>query len=201
MRTERIELRRFRAGDVDDLRAAYDEVVVTAQGWPPEALDHLERWVKVRRAMPFNWVVVDRSTGRVVGDISVRLEGGFHLLGVSLGPDGRGRGFGSDAVSIVVDRMLGHTGGWIVIDTAEGNVAMRRIAEREGFELLGSFVDMLPNGMQDASVRYSLPISRALRRQRRRAAASGSTGRIDPPARPTPDPPSAPTPDPPSDRS
>jgi RimJ/RimL family protein N-acetyltransferase len=184
MRTERVEVRRVRRGDADALRAVYDAQVLAAQGWTPEQVAQVDRWVDRRRFLPYQWVVVDRSTGIVVGDISVRMDGGMHYLGLSLGPDGRRRGFGFDAVGLVVDRMLKHTGGWIVIDTAEDNVAMQRIAEQHRFTRLGSFLETLPNGTEEVSVRYSLPIGKTARRERREAAANGAPA--SDPSDPTP---------------
>lgn len=172
MRTERVELRRVRRGDAEALRAVYDDQVLAAQGWTAEQVDRVDQWVERRRFLPYQWVVVDRATDAVVGDISVRMDGGLHYLGLSLGPAGRRRGFGSDAVGLVVDRMLKHTGGWIVIDTAEDNVAMQRIAEQQGFTRLGPFLETLPNGTEEVSVRYSLPIGKTARRERREAAAN-----------------------------
>ena len=77
--------------------------------------------------------------GRVVGDIQTQrphpLPAGVFQIGIALfSPEDRGRGYGTEAVSLFVDWLFrAHAAERVQAGTVPANAAMRRVLERLGF--------------------------------------------------------------------
>ena len=82
------------------------------------------------------------ADGAVVGDIQARapkhaFPRGTCEIGITLLPEARGRGVGSEAVVLLTEHLLGS--GWdrVQASTAVDNVAMRAVLERVGYAFEG----------------------------------------------------------------
>ena len=111
-------------------------------GAPP--LDVAERWYASRAEQDdrIDWAVVDNASGEVVGEAVVNdLDPGsrsanFRTL---VGPRGRGRGLGSEAVRLVVAYALGEAGlHRLDLEVYAFNPRARRVYEKAGFVLEGT---------------------------------------------------------------
>ena len=147
LRTDRISLEPFRAGDEDALLAgARDPLVAQFAGVPWSDMGRAdmtvlieERWPALRAAGSGAISSIrDAQTDAVLGylpffDVNVthrRAELGYWLL-----PVGRGRGIATEAVALIVEWALGDFGLLrMQASTDVGNVASQRVLERAGFE-------------------------------------------------------------------
>ena len=91
--------------------------------------------------------------GRLVGEIDARcppnaLPPGVFEVGIELYADeDRGRGYGTEAVRQLVDRLFAREGAERVqASTAAGNTAMRRVLEKLGFVYEGTLRGFMPSG-------------------------------------------------------
>jgi RimJ/RimL family protein N-acetyltransferase len=82
------------------------------------------------------------ADGAVVGDIQARapkhgFPSGTCEIGITLLPGVRGRGIGSEAVTLLTEHLL--AGGWnrVQASTAVDNAAMRTVLERTGYAFEG----------------------------------------------------------------
>ncbi|MGI5244310.1 GNAT family N-acetyltransferase [Dactylosporangium sp. CA-139066] len=116
LQTDRLLLRRFRAGDAPAL-AAYrsDPDVARYQGWDaPFPLDAAERFVAAvgerdpRAEGWFQYAIERRGDGALVGDVGVNRhdEGRQAELGFTLAPGFQRQGYAAEAVRRVVDHLL-----------------------------------------------------------------------------------------------
>jgi ribosomal protein S18 acetylase RimI-like enzyme len=126
----------------------------------PGQAEDMVRLAEHAYRMPKLFAVVDRERDLLVGDVSVHVVRGpqqvgtLHVLGISLGPDGRGRGLGVQALGLVADDLRRGLGGWIALETAESNAPMRRIALAVGLQEAHSFVKTLPDGSEVPAILY-----------------------------------------------
>jgi RimJ/RimL family protein N-acetyltransferase len=152
--TDRLVLRYPRRGDIEAVDAILDDVVVAAQGWTPESRAEYVAAMGRPQHRHSYLVVCARRRGTVLGLLSLGMSNGSYALGVNLGPEGRGRGLGAEAVAAAVPYLarLGVSG--LVIETAESNVAMRRSAERAGFAVKERYEQTLPDGTCVPALRY-----------------------------------------------
>ncbi len=113
VRTERLELRLM---DVQDAEAVFayrsDRDTNRYQGWLPERLEDVYTWMD-KRAPAFGepgWsqlVLVDRQSGRIIGDIGVRIDAeGQFGIGYTLARTEHGRGLATEAVAALLDYMF-----------------------------------------------------------------------------------------------
>lgn len=152
--TDRLVLRHPRQGDVEAVDAVLDDVVVAAQGWTPESRAAYVAAMGRPQHRYSYLVVCARRRGTVLGVLSLGMSNGSYALGVNLGPDGRGRGLGAEAVAAAVPYLARLGVSRLVIETAESNRAMRRTAERAGFTAEGRYEQTLPDGTRAPAVRY-----------------------------------------------
>jgi RimJ/RimL family protein N-acetyltransferase len=147
LRTARLELRMMRPPDAPVLvRYRGDPDVAKYQGWPmpyttqdaaamladQDGLDDLalDRWVQV----------AIEHEGVVVGDLGVNLahDGHVPLLGYTLAPAHRGKGFAAEAAGAMVDAIFANTAAHRIVATVDPeNFASMRVIEPLGFEFEG----------------------------------------------------------------
>lgn len=152
--TERLLLRSPQRGDARALERVIDGLVTRVHGWTWEhraaMIAHVERagppWAPV--------VVSDRATGEVLGLVTADVTRRPRALGLLLGPAGRGRGLGREALEGALPHVAGRGSRRVVLEMAEGHLAMRRIAEGLGFTLGERYRQVLPNGVEVPAVRY-----------------------------------------------
>ncbi|GAA2583057.1 GNAT family protein [Dactylosporangium fulvum] len=148
LETDRLILRRFRAGDAPAL-AAYrsDPDVARYQSWdaPFPLGDAIAFVAEVAHLDPeregwFQYAVEARDTGELVGDVGVnRGDGGRQAeLGFTLAPEHQGRGYATEAVRRIVDFLLVEEGLHRVHATLDArNERSARLLERLGFRREG----------------------------------------------------------------
>jgi RimJ/RimL family protein N-acetyltransferase len=102
-------------------------------------LDSLRAWYGSRSAQPdrLDLAVTDRATGRLVGEVvlydwdPVHRSCTFRTL---VGPEGRGRGLGTEAVRLIVGHGFESLGlHRIALDLFSHNHRARRVYEKAGF--------------------------------------------------------------------
>jgi RimJ/RimL family protein N-acetyltransferase len=105
----------------------------------PASDDRRRRWYRSRNAQPdrLDLAVVDRATGRCVGEVVLNdwdagnRSCGFRML---LGPDGRDRGLGSEALRLVVGYGFEQLGlHRISLEVYAFNPRARHVYEKAGF--------------------------------------------------------------------
>ena len=87
--------------------------------------------------------------GVLVGDVQARapkraIPPGVCEIGVSLLPEARGRGYGTEAVRLFTDRLFRDGLARVQASTAVDNVAMRRVLERLGYAYEGALRAFMP---------------------------------------------------------
>lgn len=111
-------------------------------GAPP--LEVAERWYGSRGEHDdrIDWAILDEASGEVVGEAVVNdldpgsLSANFRTL---VGPRGRDRGLGSEAVRLVVAYVLGEAGlHRLDLEVYAFNPRARRVYEKAGFVLEGT---------------------------------------------------------------
>jgi RimJ/RimL family protein N-acetyltransferase len=161
--TARLALRTPRRRDARPMEAVLDPTVVEAQGWRPEDRTAWLQYVRGRSALAGTpglqmLVVCDRADGSVLGTVSVDAARELPTVGLILGPAGRGRGLGREALEGALAHFHDIGIRALAIETAKDNAAMRRIAETLGFIAQDHYVHVLPNGVQTPAVRYVLQL-------------------------------------------
>lgn len=144
--TERLTLRGHRPDDLDALAAMWaDPAVYGTIGGQPRAREDV--WIRLLRSIGCwtvfgygAWVVCDRATGQVLGDIGL-LESRRAIVpeltvpeaGWALAPAAHGKGYAAEAMRAVLDWAEGHgiTRTCCIIDP--GNAASIRLAEKLGY--------------------------------------------------------------------
>ena len=143
--TDRLVIRRFRPEDAPTL-AAYrsDPDVARYQSWePPFEVASARRFIDSLAPdhpdTPGDWfqfAVVDAATGRHIGDVAAGVDGDdsrLATIGVTLAPSAHGRGYGSEAVSWLLDYLLVERGKHrVVADCDVRNHAVVALLERVG---------------------------------------------------------------------
>lgn len=166
LKTERLVLRAFDPNDAVDVYAyAQNEKVGPMAGWAPhKCLDDSRRVVQGFIAAGDAWAVVDKSTGHVIGSISLhvdtkrRLEG-CRQIGYVLGENYWGQGFATEACREVL-RYAFEELGCPVVSSAHFpvNQKSRRVLKKLGFTYEGTLrrTMKLYDGTYTDSLVYSL---------------------------------------------
>lgn len=151
---ERVELRPFRAVDLPamaeciadpQVRKFTGSVQSTAEatGATAEVDQHLRDWYLSRNDQDdrLDLAVVARTTGQCVGEVvlnEVDFDNARCNLRILIGPHGRDRGLGSEAIRMVVDHGFDVLGlHRISLDVFDFNARAQRAYEKAGFVLEG----------------------------------------------------------------
>lgn len=146
--TERLTLRTFRSGDLDDLHAmrSLPEVVRYLYGDEltladaAELLERCLRQTRVERDDDVLSVAVERrEDGRVIGDLTLWLRSAHHRqgeIGFVFHPDVQGRGYASESASALLGVAFGALGMHRVYGRTDGRndasaALMRRLGMRQ----------------------------------------------------------------------
>ena len=148
--TDRLVIRPLRLEDAEDLHELYSDAdglrFLTTE--PAETVEYSRRWVQAKidlfgrdEGMSL-WAVVERESGRVIGDAGLQWEdihGRRELdLGCRIAPSRRGRGYGTQASSAILQAAFAAGLTRITAQTDVGNAAARRVLERLGFRADGT---------------------------------------------------------------
>lgn len=161
--TDRLSLRRSRPEDAEAI-AAYrnDPEVRRFQGWDLTDLDAVRESVREmagRTPGKMDWVqfsVIERSTGRLVGDVGLCPSGdpGVIKVGYTIAPSHQGQGYATEAVAALIDYIFEELGALTVRAYADAdNLASRRVAEHVGMRLMETFEEV-EDGQTWFGVRY-----------------------------------------------
>ncbi|WP_305788936.1 GNAT family N-acetyltransferase [Symbioplanes lichenis] len=159
----RVSLRPFAPGDHPAIvRALQDPEVVRLTGSPVAEFDEhrLRDWYSTRHEQDdrLDLAVVDRATGAWVGEVVLNeldrpnQSCNFRIL---IGPDGRDRGLGTEAVRLLLAYAFQHLGlHRISLWVYAFNPRARHVYEKAGFVAEGTLRDALrtPDGRVDATV-------------------------------------------------
>ena len=154
-----VVLRPFRDGDVEvmaqilsdpEVRVLTGSVGTTAEANRREELDdRLRGWYATRNDQPdrLDLAVEDRATGRLVGEVvlnEVDPRARTANLRVLVGPEGRGKGVGTEAVGLVTAYGLQHLRlRRITLEVFDHNPRGRRVYEKVGYVATGQREDAL----------------------------------------------------------
>lgn len=173
LQTERLRLRAFVEGDIDDVYASCTDAEL--QRWIPlpspgavYTREDARMWC--RELAPGiriggegqQWAMVERGSGRLVGSVGlVRIVWPAMTteIGYWVSPWGRGHGYATEA-AIAVSRWAIEYGFLRVeLKAATGNTGSRRVAERAGFTFEGVERSAMPlhEGRADLAVYSLLP--------------------------------------------
>ena len=145
--TERLELRAFESDDLEALHAVYGDPEVTRFIPAYPTLEHtrgaLEIHVREARAgNPAFWALIERESGRLIGDAGIGLIEGVgpeFELGYTLGPQWWGRGHATEAARAVLDYALGELALPEVLALVRpANAASINVLEKIGMERVGT---------------------------------------------------------------
>lgn len=149
--TDRLELRRSRPEDAEAISAyRSDPEVHRFQGWertdPTGIREEIVEMASRAPGEPGGWVqfsVVDRDTGRLVGDVGMsQAEGepGVIKVGYTMAPAVQGRGYATEAVRALVDYAFDVLDAQVVRAFASAeNLPSIRVAEKVGLRLVERF--------------------------------------------------------------
>lgn len=153
-----VVLRPFRPDDIDamgpvladpDVLRLTGSVTTTAEvaQADPELDDRTRQWYSSRAAQAdrLDLAIIDRASGRCVGEVvlnELRPEQDACNLRILVGPEGRGRGLGTEAVRLVLDHAFATTDlHRISLDVQADNVRARRSYASAGFAVEGLLRD------------------------------------------------------------
>lgn len=139
--TERLLVRPLRLDDAGDLHELYGDA--EAMGFladhVPATLEESREWVRTKMRLFERdggmslWAVVERASGRVVGDAGLQWEDGELDLGCRIVPRRQGHGYATEVSCAIVAAAFAAGHGRVTAQTHVENVAARRVLERIGF--------------------------------------------------------------------
>ncbi len=152
-------LRPFRDGDVDriaeilsdpEVRALTGSVETTAEAQERQEVDdRLSHWYATRNDQVdrLDLAIEERATGRLVGEVvlnEVDLDARTANLRVLVGPLGRGKGIGTEAVGLVTAYGIERVGlRRITLEVLDHNPRGRRVYDKVGYTATGQRADAL----------------------------------------------------------
>jgi RimJ/RimL family protein N-acetyltransferase len=173
LETERLTLRRFTAGDVDDLVELDSDpkVMLYINGGRPTPRDEIENDVLPaflayyeRYAGYGFWAAVEKSTGEFVGWFHFRpAEGspaGEVELGYRLRASAWGKGYATEGSRALIEKGFAELGvERVFATTMTVNVGSRRVMEKAGLKFVRTFHQPWPDyieGQEEGDVEYAL---------------------------------------------
>jgi RimJ/RimL family protein N-acetyltransferase len=173
LETERLTLRRFTAGDVDDLVELDSDpkVMLYINGGRPTPRDEIENDVLPaflayyeRYAGYGFWAAVEKSTGEFVGWFHFRpAEGspaGEVELGYRLRASAWGKGYATEGSRALIEKGFAELGvERVFATTMTVNVGSRRVLEKAGLKFVRTFHQPWPDyieGQEEGDVEYAL---------------------------------------------
>jgi RimJ/RimL family protein N-acetyltransferase len=164
-----ITLRPLQPADAPAMYTLHKLPDVVASSIPPIAPDREEidlrcarsaaRWLAGERA---DLVILDRASGEYAGEIGLYYQEpqtGQAMIGYSMLPAWRGRGYATRAARLLADWAFRHTGiGRLIAGTSPTNTGSQRVLERAGFRREGFLHGRLPglNGVRVDDVLFAL---------------------------------------------
>jgi RimJ/RimL family protein N-acetyltransferase len=153
LRGERVVLRALAIDELDELIAGRAKVADMPKDTSPGARDRLRRRVENSGRFADGWLdLAIEVEGRLVGDIDARRweratpPGNFEIGLSFFDLADRGRGYGSEAVSLLTGHLFdAHEAERVQAGTWVENTAMRRVLENVGFAFEGIMRAFMPS--------------------------------------------------------
>ena len=143
--SENLFLRKFKLDDYKDMFGnwASDQEVANMSGFPKHRNEEdtktvIKIWLdEYNEENIFNWAIVEKISSQVIGSITVvnkDIKNRTCEIGYNIGKDFWKKGYGSQAVSLVLDYLF-ETKLFDVItaNCLKGNIASKRVLEKNGF--------------------------------------------------------------------
>jgi RimJ/RimL family protein N-acetyltransferase len=143
----------------DDARALFgyraDPAVNRYQGWRPESLDEVSRFIERQRSVAFDtpgswyqFALRPHDGGELVGDLGLHFVDGANVeLGITLAPVHQGRGLAGEALhaalALVFDQLRRHR---VIASVDPRNLACIRLLERAGLRKEAHFRESWRDG-------------------------------------------------------
>lgn len=149
--TERLIIRKLRAGDLDDFHAyRSDPVVCLYQGYEPSTREQCRAYIAQQRDVEFGtahqWAQLGielKSENKLIGDIGLKPEHDPRIVefGISMSRDHQGQGLASEALAAVFDHLFTEKEVHRIIALMDaGNSNMSGLAERLGLRREGHYI-------------------------------------------------------------
>ena len=152
---ELTHLRLMGRRDVSAFSATIDAVVVAENRWDSSDRDNYINAVR-RSSLPSTYAICERRTGGIVGVIAVSAVAELDAqLGVWIGPQYRGRGYTSDALTALVRHLRSTQCTSIGASTARTNVPMQKALRRAGFAEQSTYTHRFSNGETAPAIRFN----------------------------------------------
>jgi RimJ/RimL family protein N-acetyltransferase len=140
---EDLPMLRVMLNDPDVLRYTSDSYTPVAPEWDEAMERRVVDWYTTRNEQPdrLDLIVVDRATGRGVGEVVLNKWDEPNRacnLRIAIGPDGRDRGLGTEAVRLLTDHALRTLGlNRVSLSVYAFNARGQRAYEKAGFKVEG----------------------------------------------------------------
>lgn len=153
-------VRAVRPSDADAIESTIDDVVMEAMRWPLDAAANYSMAVR-RRLAPTVMVITERDRDAAIGVVSLdplpMMDGEpYHrtvVIGMWMGPQGRGQGHMGRAVRLLADVMIANDIS-LVAETAVTNHAAQHILKRAGLVETGRRMVQLRVGSEVDALVY-----------------------------------------------
>ncbi|MCX6520674.1 MAG: GNAT family protein [Actinobacteria bacterium] len=151
---ERVVLRPIGRWDGPEVARTIDQVVLDENRWPPDSAERMKRLAR-RGALSNDAAIFDASTDDIVGVVSLIFDDPRRTatLGIWIGPDHRGSGYGSDAIGAAA-RLAHGLGYGTTALTSPTNAAVHRALERAGFVRTGTVEHVFATGEAIDAIRF-----------------------------------------------
>ncbi len=200
LRGRLVTLRPFREADVaamaeilsdPDVRRLTGSVTSSAEAHGRQPVDdRLREWYATRADQPdrLDLAVEDAATGRLVGEVVLNEHDPVARscnLRCLVGPAGRDRGLGTEALGLLVDHAFGALGlGRLELEVFEFNPRARHVYERLGFTVTGTreaalVFDEVPVGAVDMALTADRWAGRGAGPRRGRTVEGSGSGGVE----------------------
>ena len=151
---ERVVLRPIGRWDGPAIAKTIDHVVIDENRWPPGSARRMKQQAR-RGALSNDAAISDASTGTIVGVVSLIFDDPRRtaMLGIWIGPEHRGSGYGSDAAAAAARFARGVGYGTTAL-TSPTNAAVHRALERAGFVRTGTVEHVFATGEAIDAIRF-----------------------------------------------
>jgi len=124
-----------------------------------DAKRRMERTVAFEESHPYCWIVYEKASGQAIGFAGMEEieDGVYEDMGVALGPDFVGKGYGKQIIHAFVEFVRDELGAKkMLLSYREGNVASQRLQEACGFAYSHSIEKTDPRNGQNYVLKYTV---------------------------------------------
>lgn len=186
LHTERLLIRNLRLSDLTDFHAYRSNPEVTKyQGFDVFSLQQAEDFINEQTnkvfGNPGEWVqyaIENKSTGRLIGDCAVKLDGNDTRLaeiGITIAPAEQQKGYAKETLLSILDFLFSLPGFHRVTETVDAeNIASIQLLKSTGFRQEGHFIEnIFFKGQWGSEYQFALLKSEWLQLKQRKAGSPG----------------------------